>query len=334
MLSGYQQGPHWIHSVRPVHLVEHSTVCQCTRDRDVYSRGSNDATSNRRARRARPSPGTPRSPSDSVIQTVDVAETVALGAATVAGLRVAMDLSRPADQGRAVTDAVTNASRPSTSSRLLSGNGSTTKASTVLSSLVLVSLILRKVSSRLVEQRRQASPTSQAMRRLQNVEAAVDRGDKVLEGVLRDVDGLKVRSRLIGREMREMRKVVEEGALGREEMGRVMGVRMEEISEQVKDLEDLTSSVHGVMAKQVGLISGVVTKVRGMEQEMADVRTRVGIDQGEGSKKALEALEMLEGEGGERQQGKDEAVRKQERVVVQEVVTREKDGTVLYSFES
>ncbi len=187
--------------------------------------------------------------------------------------------------------------------------------------MVLVSLILRKASSRLVEQKRQASPTSQAMQRLQNVEVAVEREGRVLEGALRDMDGLKMRSRLIGREVKEVRKVVDGVELDYGEMGRVVEVRMGEMQGQVSDLEGLTSSIHGVMAKQVGLISGVVTKVRGLEKDVGVLKREVGEGEIQASK-----------EPQQRMRSQEEKERKQEREVVvrQEVVTREKDGSVLW----
>ncbi len=162
------------------------------------------------------------------------------------------------------------------------------------------------------------------MQRLQNVEVAVEREGRVLEGALRDMDGLKMRSRLVGREVKEVRKVVEGVELGYGELGRVVEARMGEMQGQVSDLEGLTSSIHGVMAKQVGLISGVVTKVRDLERDVVVLKQDTG---------EVETGVMKEPQQQKQQQ---EEERKQEREVVvrQEVVTREKDGTVLYTWDS
>ena len=244
-----------------------------------------------------------------------MAETVVLGAATAAGVKVALDSSnrRPATRQERGVDA--------------SSAASTSHATTALSSFVLVSLILRKVSSRLVEQKRQASPTSQAMQRLQNVEVAVEREGRVLEGALRDMEALKMRSRLVGREVKEVRKVVDGVELGYGEMGRVVEVRMGEMQGQVSELEGLTSSIHGVMAKQVGLISGVVTKVRELEKDVGAMRQELG--EGE-----IEASEGRQQQTRTQTQGEKEQKQEQERGVVvrQEVVAQEKDGTTLYTW--
>lgn len=281
------------------------TVCRSARD---PSRDSKQSTRRRRSAEV------PRT-SDTIVRTLDVAETVVLGAATAAGVKVALDSSgrRPVTRQDRGVDA--------------SSAASTSNATTTLSSLVLVSLILRKVSSRVVEQKRQASPTSQAMQRLQNVEVAVEREGRVLEGALRDMDGLKMRSRLIGREVKEVRKVVDGVELGYGEMGRVIEVQMGEMQGQVSDLEGLTSSIHGVMAKQVGLISGVVTKVRGLERDVVVLKGEMG--------EAEAGIEVSE-EPQQQNQAQEEMERKQERelVVRQEVVTREKDGSVLYTWDS
>lgn len=286
--------------------VDRRTVCRSARE---SSRDPKESSTTRR--RPRPA-GVPRS-SDTIFQTLDMAETVVLGAATAAGLKVALD-SSPNRRSAAQQDRGVDASSAA----------STSSATTALSSLVLVSLILRKVSSRLVERRRQASPTSQAMQRLQNVEVAVEREGRVLEGALRDMDGLKMRSRLVGREVKEVRKVVEGVELGYGELGRVVEARMGEMQGQVSDLEGLTSSIHGVMAKQVGLISGVVTKVRDLERDVVVLKQDTG---------EVETGVMKEPQQQKQQQ---EEERKQEREVVvrQEVVTREKDGTVLYTWDS
>lgn len=283
-----------------------TTVCRSTRG---SSRDSSETSSRRRR-----SPEVPR-PSDTIVRTLDVAETVVLGAATAAGVKVALDSSnrRPATRQDRGVDA--------------SSAASTSHATTALSSFVLVSLILRKVSSRLVEQKRQASPTSQAMQRLQNVEVAVEREGRVLEGALRDMEALKMRSRLVGREVKEVRKVVDGVELGYGEMGRVVEVRMGEMQGQVSELEGLTSSIHGVMAKQVGLISGVVTKVRELEKDVGAMRQELG--EGE-----IEASEGLQQQTRTQTQGEKEQKQEQERGVVvrQEVVAQEKDGTTLYTW--
>jgi hypothetical protein len=165
------------------------------------------------------------------------------------------------------------------------------------------------------------------MQRLQNVEVAVEREGRVLEGALRDMEALKMRSRLVGREVKEVRKVVDGVELGYGEMGRVVEVRMGEMQGQVSELEGLTSSIHGVMAKQVGLISGVVTKVRELEKDVGAMRQELG--EGE-----IEASEGLQQQTRTQTQGEKEQKQEQERGVVvrQEVVAQEKDGTTLYTW--
>jgi len=110
-------------------------------------------------------------PQQSVLRTLDVLETGALAAASVAGAKVLMD-SRGGAGGSVQSQATTSAT---------SGTASTT-----LSALVLVSLILRKATARLTEMKRESSPTSQAMMRLQNAELAVEQQGRAVEAVMKD----------------------------------------------------------------------------------------------------------------------------------------------------
>ena len=193
------------------------------------------------------------------------------------------------------------------------------------------------------------------MLRLQNAEIALERQGRVVEGVLKDVERVKMRGRLVGREAKEVRaglEGVEERLV--EVVGAVDG-KVGVLQEQVGEVEELIGSMHGVMGKQLELIDGVVGRVVGLETQ---VREGLKREENRVEKRADESTKMEGKEGKERKRiavgdttasdaemkkdawGRDEVHRERvERrregaVVRQEVATVEKDGSVVYSFDS
>ena len=273
-------------------------------------------------------------PQQSVLRTLDVLETGALAAASVAGAKVLMD-SRGGAGGSAQSQATTSATSGA--------------ASTTLSALVLVSLILRKATARLTEMKRESSPTSQAMMRLQNAELAVEQQGRAVEAVMKEVEGVRTRSRLVGREVKEVRKGLEEVGGRTSEMASVVGARLDMVDGQLGEVDGLIGSVHSVMAKQLGLIDGVVQRVVRLERAAAKDTVEeeaVGVRGGERGERGREGKAEARGSEQGQKENKKQIENQKEKGAAKvdawgrsevrepkQAVAVEKDGAVVYSFD-
>lgn len=127
-----------------------------------------------------------------------------------------------------------------------------------LSGCILVSLVLRKLASGLYEKKRESSPTAQAMQRLRNAESAIEDQVKILDVVLRDMDALKTRSRLVGKDAKHAVKQMDQMNALTGDVLRETHARMDVLENKVDDMEGLIGSVHDVVSKQLDLIRDVV----------------------------------------------------------------------------
>lgn len=132
------------------------------------------------------------------------------------------------------------------------------QASVWMTGLLMGAVLMRKISSVLSERKKRASPTSQAMLRLRKVEVGLEENGRAMDTVMRQVEKLQTRTKLVGREVRNTAKIVEQdGALA----GGVLeetSARMELLESRVEGVEELIASVHDVAAKQLDLISEVI----------------------------------------------------------------------------
>lgn len=184
------------------------------------------------------------------VKTLDIAETLVLGAAVVSHT---MSIRTTGDQN-------------------ISGGGAPARQQQqFLSGCILVSLVLRKLVSGLYEKRRESSPTSQAMLRLRNAESSIEDQVKVLDVVLREVDSLKTRSRLMGRDVKSTMKQIEGTNTLTRDVLRETNTRMELLEGKVGDMEGLIGSVHDVVSKQLNLIRDVIQEQRNLDARVNSV---------------------------------------------------------------
>ncbi|WPT11535.1 hypothetical protein PSENEW3n2_00005037 [Picochlorum sp. SENEW3] len=127
-----------------------------------------------------------------------------------------------------------------------------------MTGLLMGAVLMRKISSVLSERKKRASPTSQAMLRLRKVEVGLEEHGRTMDSMMRQVDKLQTRTRLVGREVRNTAKMVEQdGALAGDVLEET-SARMELLESRVEGVEELIASVHDVAAKQLHLISEVI----------------------------------------------------------------------------
>lgn len=142
-----------------------------------------------------------------------------------------------------------------------------------LSGCILISLVLRKAVSGMYEKRRESSPTSQAMLRLRNAESAIEDQVKVLDVVLKDMDALKTRSRLVGRDVKGAVKHMEQTQALTGDVLRDTNARMDMLEDKVGDMEGLIGSVHEVVSKQLNLIQDVIREQKTLGQKVEQTST-------------------------------------------------------------
>jgi hypothetical protein len=182
------------------------------------------------------------------------------------------------------------------------------------------------------------------MLRLRNAEVAIEQQVAVVEGVLKDVDGLRTRARLVGRDVKDTRKGVEEMRMVGGEMMQDVGARVELLEARVDDVEGLIGSVHEVVSKQLGLIQGVISEQKRLEKYGGKEKTEArGTDVKMGKQKGVHVAHASSADArsslGSHQSTADEWGRQRISVTSEQPkkspsVTNTKDGTVLYTFDS
>ena len=163
---------------------------------------------------------------------------------------------------------------------------------------------------------------------------------------MKEVEGVRTRSRLVGREVKEVRKGLEEVGGRTSEMASVVGARLDMVDGQLGEVDGLIGSVHSVMAKQLGLIDGVVQRVVRLERAAAKDTVEeeaVGVRGGErGREGKAEARGSEQGQKENKKQienqkekgaAKVDAWGRSEVREPKQAVAVEKDGAVVYSFD-
>jgi hypothetical protein len=143
-----------------------------------------------------------------------------------------------------------------------------------LSGCIVASLVLRKLVSGMYEKRRESSPTSQAMLRLRNAETAIEDQVKVMDVVLRDMDALKTRSRLVGRDVKSAVKQMDQTHALTGDVLRDTTARMDMLENKVGDMEGLIGSVHEVVSKQLTLIRNVIQEQKALGERIEETTQR------------------------------------------------------------
>jgi hypothetical protein len=188
-----------------------------------------------------------------MLKTLDVAETAVLGTASVASFHHAVARRKEV-----------SAAAGSSQVEFVGG-------------LVLAALLIRKAAVKIVDRQREASPTSQAMLRLRNAEVAIEQQAVAVDSVLRKIDALKTKTRLVSRDVKDTVKVVEETRAVTGDVLQDTNAKVEMLGMRVDDVEVLMGSVHEVVSKQLNLIRGVIS-----EQKTVEARLLQGIVRDEG----------------------------------------------------
>lgn len=281
--------------------IEHSTVTQGIKKGGARSTGS------------------VQDPKDSFggnSKTLDVVETVVLGTALVSH---AMSL-----RNRGHKDA-----------------SDTLHQQQFLSGCIVASLILRKLVSGLYEKRRESSPTSQAMLRLRNAETAIEDQVKVMDLVLRNMDALKTRSRLVGKDVKNAVKQMDQTHALTGDVLRDTTARMDMLENKIEDMEGLIGAVHEVVSKQLALIRNVIKEQKALADRMdhANEVSQSKDDRREKfvttSKSSHTFTSIQESKTNPRKdETTDEWGRTQTMVSVSGPQPDSKDGSILFSFDS
>ena len=189
---------------------------------------------------------------DSTERTVDVLESVMLGAAVVSHVVWAGHGWR--------TVGYTDSSK-------------TTPQNTIMLPMLTIPMLCAVVVSKfrgvVARKKREASPTAQAMLRLRQAEVALTDQQSVVGSVMKDVDKLQIRTRLVSRDTRDALKKVQESTELSQGVLQESLARLELLESRVEDTEALIHAVHEVSAKQFGLISQLIQQqqVRYSEEE-------------------------------------------------------------------
>jgi len=250
---------------------------------------------------------TPKDSVGSRSKTLEVVETVVLGTAVVSHT-----MSLRNNGGKAVSDAHYQ----------------------FLSGCIVASLVLRKLVSGMHERRRESSPTSQAMLRLRNAESAIEDQVKVLDVVLRDMDALKTRSRLVGRDVKSAMKQMDQTHALTGDVLRDTNVRMDMLENKVGEMEGLIGSVHEVVSKQLNLIRNVIQEQKALRERMDSApevsqgdENVVTTNNSTHTSSSIEDVHSLK-------HSTDEWGRTQPMMSVSAPHHDSKDGTILFSFDS
>ena len=203
-----------------------------------------------------------------------------------------------------------------------------------LSGCILISLVLRKAVSGMYEKQRESSPTSQAMLRLRNAERAIEDQVKVLDVVLRDMDALKTRSRLVGRDVKGAVKHMEQTQALAGDVLRDTNARMDVLEDKVSDMEGLIGSVHEVVSKQLNLIQDVIREQKTLGDKVEQASTRGSKHENlvtmttTSSSTSIEEVSSISSKNNTDEWGRAQ------RVISVAPHHNSKDGSVLFSFET